>query len=105
MVKWVLLKSFDSEAEARVVESFLRANDFEVELLDTRVVGSGAGRAGPTGMRLMVRSEDLERARNLITEARRSSHLEIVEGTPPAVERSPFEKWIVLLLLLVAAVF
>lgn len=31
--EWILLKTFDSEAEARVVESFLKANGLNPQLL------------------------------------------------------------------------
>jgi Putative prokaryotic signal transducing protein len=102
--EWQVLEAFGSEVEARVVESFLRASGVEVQLLDTHM--NAYVPSSPTfgrGMRMLVRASDLGRARELLVESRRGSHLEIVgEHTP--VQRSPLEKWMLLLLVFAAAV-
>jgi len=100
---WVVLESFSSEVEARVVESFLRAQNLEVELLDTHMntympTSTSLGR----GMRLMIRALDVDRARELLLESQRGSHLEIV-GEHVPVKRSPVEKWMMVLLIAAAA--
>lgn len=54
--EWLLLRTFESEGEARVVESFLLARGFEVELLGTfGVYHAIPGKMAGSGLRLMVR--------------------------------------------------
>jgi hypothetical protein len=101
---WEVLSTYTSEVEARVVESFLLAQGLEVQLLDTHMNAyRPASRALGLGMRLMVRARDVERAKNLLNETQRSTHLEVV-GEESAPLRNPFEKWIVILLILAAAI-
>jgi hypothetical protein len=103
MEEWAVLESFTSEVEARVVESFLRAQGLEVQLLDTHMNAyAPTSRSLGRGMRLMVRTADVERAREMLLESRRATHLEIAgEYAPPP--RNPYEKWIIGLLLFAAA--
>lgn len=64
MENWVLLGKFNSEAEARVIQSLLASLDIECQLY-----GSHSRPAGlvPDMLRLMVRSEDLEKAREAMS--------------------------------------
>jgi hypothetical protein len=99
---WAVLESYESEVEARVVESFLRAQGYEVELLDTfgRRMVAAVGKSG--GLRLMVRARDVEAVRAVLIESQRGTHLSVAgEETP--VLKSPLEKWLVVGLLLLAA--
>ena len=100
---WQVLAAFTSEVEARVVESFLRAQGLEVELLDTHM--SAYDPSAPSsgrGMRMMVRSSAVVQARALLEESERGSHLEIVGEHIPVV-KSPGEKWMLFLVLFAAA--
>lgn len=100
--QWEILDAFNSESEARVVESFLRAQGIDVQLLDTHVNSIPAVRASVSGMRLMVRASDLERAREALAEAKRPSHLEII-GQEIPIEKSPFERWAIFAFIALAA--
>lgn len=91
--QWIRMATYNSESEALVVESFLKAHGIDVELFDTYANSympsiSSAG----TGMRLMVRSEDAERATQLLQERERASHLRLAdeEDTPPRQPTSNF---------------
>ena len=101
---WALLNQFESVVEARVVESFLRAQGFEVQLLDTHtpihrlMPFRGAG----SGLRLMVRTQDEAKARELLRETQKGFHLEIVGELQP-IEKSRAERWIFVFLILLAA--
>lgn len=66
MDKWVLLETFNSEAEARVVESRLQAEGIETQLL-----GSQSRAAGliPEMLRLMVQNADENRAQAILKSA------------------------------------
>jgi hypothetical protein len=104
MKDWAVLESFTSESEARVVESFLRAQGFEVQLLDTHTNAyAPTSQMLGRGMRLLVREKDLESARAMMIEGQRGSHLEIVGELQP-VEKSPYEKWMVILVLIALAI-
>lgn len=86
MANWVLLKAYDSEAEARVVESFLQAHEIPVQLLGTyaRYTVMVPGRDRVSGMRLLVPEDQRARAEELLAEQARATHLDIVtEGEPP----------------------
>ncbi len=61
--QWTLLENFSSEAEARVVESRLKAEGLTVELLG---VQSRAAGYMPGGLRLMVLTQDLESAKIIL---------------------------------------
>ena len=82
---WSVLRRFDSEGEARVVESFLKAKGFDVQLLGahshqtTAVRGFAAG----VGMRLIVRENDVAAANQAMLEAENSGTPEFNVGTPP----------------------
>lgn len=105
---WTVLENFDSQSEARVVESFLKAQGLDVQLLDTfsqtflpaRALGPGSG------MRLLVHKQDEPRARQLLQEVQSSSRLHLVhdvQETPnPPFERSSNRRVIFFLLALVA---
>lgn len=98
---WTLLRTFKSEVEARVVESFLRAQGFEVQLFDVHTNSMPALRPAMDGMRLMVRASFVAEAEAVLTAAQRPSHLEIV-GEELPVARSRFEFWMVWLLVVLA---
>jgi hypothetical protein len=103
MDEWVVLESFPSEVEARVVESFLRAQGLEVQLLDTHMnTYAPSSLSHGRGMRLTVRSADLERAKSLLVEGQRGSHLEIV-GEQVPLARNSYEKWMIALLVFATA--
>lgn len=66
---WSLLKVFDSEAEARVVESFMKAKGFTVELLGVYAYGeTGRGTMAGNGLRLMVLENEFDRAKKALDE-------------------------------------
>lgn len=66
MENWVLLSSFSSEGEARVVQSKL-----ESEGIATQLIGSQSRAAGliPEMLRLMVQARDLEKAKETLKNA------------------------------------
>jgi hypothetical protein len=109
---WVVLHNYDSQSEARVVESFLRAQGFEVQLLDTYSQTFLPSMAlGPgTGMRLLVRKQDEAKARESLMLAASSSHLNLVQdadpdsfvSSPPKVGTRFAERAVILLLALLA---
>ena len=115
MSDWQLLTSFQSEAEARVVESFLLAHQVEAQLLDTHskythIVPTRA-LSGGGGLRLLVREHDLERARSLLEASERQSHLglvteegDMIPGKPPPIAGRK-EKIVVTALLLLFVLF
>lgn len=109
MGPWVLLKAFDTEAEARVVESFLASHDIKTQLLNTR---SAYTQLAPGGMKtralhMLISESELRRAKELLEEQERSAHLSLVEdgAPPPKMDWRVDKIVIVLLLLLVALVF
>lgn len=106
MENWTVLETFLSEAEARVAESFLRAQGLEVQLLDTHMNAypPPSGSRG-RGMRLMVRVKDLDIARELLMQGQRGSHLEIV-GEQKPIAKSWIEGWMfwIVLFALIAAI-
>lgn len=98
-MEWTVLNAYESEVEGRVVESFLTAQGFEVQLLDTfgkRMTPTRGGLSG--GLRLMVRSKDLEAIRVVLQESQKGSHLSIV-GEEQPLAKSPAEKWMLALLI------
>lgn len=67
--KWSLLRVFATEAEARVVESFLTAQGFTVEVQNAYSYGeTHFGTAGGAGLRLMILSEEFENAKKVLDE-------------------------------------
>ena len=70
--EFVVLKTFESEAEARVVESLLTAQGFVVELHGTHASVYTSVRASQkgVGLRLMIRERDLEAAQEALNAAR-----------------------------------
>jgi len=100
--EWTVLQHFTSEVEGRVAESFLTSHGVEVRLFDTHINYIQAVRASSDGLRLMVRSRDLERARNLLEDARRPTHLEVV-GEELPIRKTRVERWIFFLLVALAA--
>ena len=74
--EWVVLETYRSQSEARVVESFLTASGFEVQLLDAlgQIPARGLG-----GMRLLVRAKDENAIRARLAEAERGTHLDLVD--------------------------
>jgi hypothetical protein len=101
---WAVLKTFDSESEARVVESFLRAQGFEVQLLDTHSHGFAPvkGLLKRQGLRLIVRESRLAEAEGALNNTT-PTHLDIVTGEPPKIGAGRAEKaiWVLLLLILI----
>lgn len=70
----VLLSSYDSEGEARVVESFLRANGFDVELMGTKTQPySLVAKITGGGLRLMIASEQLPAAKQKLAEIEKAN--------------------------------
>jgi hypothetical protein len=63
MENWTLLRTFESEGEARVVESVLNAEGIETQLL-----GSHSRAAGPVPeiLQLRVRPADLPKAQEIL---------------------------------------
>jgi hypothetical protein len=105
---WTVLRSFESEPEARVVEAFLKANQIDVQLLGTH---SHSGAVAPgsmktASMRMMVRQDQAESAQNLLKEAESRAHLSVVteEGGPPPKVDMRYDRVIVVLIVLVIAV-
>ena len=101
--EWVVVESFTSEAEARVVESFLRANGFAVQLLDTHApyrIQPTAGLIADGGMRMLARAEDLAAIKQILVEGQKPTHLEVMGELQP-VYKSRYEKWILGLMLIV----
>jgi hypothetical protein len=98
---WSHLKTFLSEGEARVVESFLLAQGIEVKLLDThsKYTHISPGRGQFAGLRMIVRESDLDAARDLLAESERGQFNlvdgEVPPGVPPRVTLGR-ERWIVL---------
>ncbi len=106
MGPWVLLRRFESEAEARVVESFLGSHDVPVQLLGTfaRYTVMIPGGKKSSGMQLLVPEGELKRAKELLDEQERSAHLTLVtEGTPPPMDWR-IDKILITLFALLAAV-
>lgn len=101
--EWVVLKTFDTESEARVVESFLRAQGFEVQLLDTHSFGFVPlkGLVNKQGLRLIVRESQLTDAEEAMNNSA-PTHLSIA-GEPPKVGATRGEKivWMTLIGLLI----
>jgi hypothetical protein len=64
MENWVLLRTFDSEGEARVVESRLRSEGIATQLQGSHSVA--AGRV-PEMLRLMVQKQDLDKAKSILS--------------------------------------
>ncbi len=77
---WKVLKTYDSEAEARVVESFLAAKGVDVQLLGThsKYTVLAPGSSTMQGLRLMVRDEQLPMANEILSEQERGAHLSVV---------------------------
>lgn len=109
MDMWRVLQTFDSEGEARVIESFLIAHGIDAHLLGTHDKSKhlAPGSLMGAGMRLMVRMEQVEAARKLLSEQARKTHLEVVgeEHVPHRPARFTIEKIfaIALLIVLIAA--
>jgi|GEM_PF-5285509 len=105
---WTVLRSFESEPEARVVEAFLKAHHIDVQLLGTH---SHPGAVAPGSMktaalRMMVRQDQAENARQLLKETEARAHLSVVtetEGHPPKINNG-LDKRMILLLLIAAAI-
>ena len=104
---WTVLRTFESEPEARVVEAFLQANEVDVQLLGTHSHSSivAPGSLKTSGMRLMVRDEQLPVAKQLLVEQEARAHLSVAppEGAPPPLEKR-YDKIIIALILFVVAV-
>lgn len=103
---WTVLRSFESEAEARVVEAFLRANDIEVQLLGTH---SHPGAVAPgsrhsAAMRLMVRQDQAPEARSLLLDADARAHLSVVTDPAPPASVSRINQILVIVVLITAAI-
>lgn len=99
---WEILGHYPSQTEARVVESFLVAAGFEVQLLDTHTHAFAPVRGDlmNRGMRLIVRKGQVEAARQVLAERQEASHLSIVDGPIPKVKRSGGE-WIIIAIMLI----
>jgi hypothetical protein len=103
---WKVLKTFESEAEARVVESFLTAKGLDVQLLGTHSKYTVMAPSSMTlqGLRLMVRDEQVDAASQFLREQERSTHLSLVNEEP--MGRMPGRRapvWISVMLLAAAA--
>lgn len=103
---WTVLRSFQSEPEARVVETFLQSHDIDVQLLGTHLPSTmmAPGSVRSAGLRLMVRSEQLAAAEELLREQEARAHLSVVtpEGPPPKIETRWDKRIIAMFLVLVA---
>lgn len=87
MKDWTLLETYPSQTEARVVESFLKAQGLEVELYDQHsAYNLFPARKGQTGMRLMVLKRDLEMAQELVNNAKVGSHLSLIDSQAEGME-------------------
>ncbi len=66
MENWVLLGTYSSEAEVRVIQSKLESVG-----IPTHLIGSHSRAAGliPEMLRLMVQPQDLEKAREILQES------------------------------------
>jgi hypothetical protein len=98
---WTVLRSFESEPEARVVEAFLKANQIDVQLLGTH---SHSGAVAPgsmktAAMRLMVRQDQVPSANQLLKEQESRAHLSVVEGPPVKDESRPIRLVIALVFI------
>ncbi len=104
---WTVLRTFESEPEARVVEAFLKANEIDVQLLG---VHSHPGPVAPgslktASLRMMVRDEQVSAAENLLKETESRAHLSLADehsGSPPKIDWR-MDRVIVILLIVVAA--
>lgn len=86
--EWTVLRKFDSEGEARVVESFLRAKGFEVQLLGAhshQAVSAVRGFQAGAGMRLVVRETDATAAEQAMKDAEQAGSPEFNAGKPPPI--------------------
>ena len=102
--EWTVLRKFDSEGEARVVESFLRAKGFEVQLLGAhshQAVSAVRGFQAGAGMRLIVRETDATAATQAMKEAEAAGSPEFNTGTPPPLTGQ--RDYIIVTLILVLA--
>ncbi len=101
---WTVLRSFESEPEARVVEAFLKANQIDVQLLGThahsRAVAPGSMQTA--AMRLMVRQDQVPSANQLLKEQESRAHLSAVDG-PPVKAESRTNRVVIALALVVLA--
>lgn len=107
MGPWVLLKAFETEAEARVVESFLASHDIKTQLLNTHsnYAQFAPGGRKTRGLHLLIGESELNRAKELLEQQERSAHLSLVEdGPPPSVDWRADKIVIVLLVLLTAII-
>jgi hypothetical protein len=106
MGPWVLLKAFDSEAEARVVESYLSAHSIPVQLLGTfsRYTVMIPGGKKSSGMQLLVPEGERERAKELLHEQERAAHLSVVTDAPPPPVAWRLDKILLTLFALLAAI-
>lgn len=100
--EWSLLNHYDSQSEARVVESYLNANGIEARLLDTHTHPYAPVKGLVKGMRLIVRTEQLEAAQTALREA--GSHLSIVGDTPPKIEKSLAERVLIVVIVVVGVI-
>lgn len=103
---WTVLRSFESEPEARVVEAFLKAHQIDVQLLGTH---SHSGAVAPgsmktAAMRMMVRQDQAPAAQELLKEAESRAHLSVVTDSNPVKKQSSLF-WLVIIgaLIVVAA--
>jgi hypothetical protein len=74
--EWTVLDVYNSEAEARVVESFLKANGIDAKLIGS--LPTEYLKAGGQGLRVSVRNEDSARAIELLRDAQA-----VEEGAAP----------------------
>src|SRR5262245_9785884 len=82
--EYVVLRTFDSEVEARVVESFLKAKGFDVQILGAHMhqMVSVKGYSG-TGLRLIIKEEFAAGAEQAMKDAELKGAPELNAGTPP----------------------
>lgn len=65
MDNWLLIKSFDTEAEARVVESRLRSEGLKVQLTGSHSIAAGPV---PGLFQLFVQEPDLKKAIQILNQ-------------------------------------
>ena len=101
---WTVLRSFESEPEARVVEAFLKANQIDVQLLGTHSHSTAVapGSMKTAAMRLMVRQDQVPSANQLLKEQESRAHLSTVDG-PPVKAESRLTRALIALALVVLA--
>lgn len=107
---WTVLRSFESEPEARVVEAYLKAHHIDVQLLGTHTHAAAVapGSLKTASLRMMVRQDQKAEAARLLVEAESRAHLSVVTESPapgasPPKSKYKFNRAVVTLILIALA--